>query len=349
LRQRQQQQQLEQLEQQRLNIIRQQEELDHQPVQRNQIMNHPVQRDEQQNRQQQNNQVQVTNRDVRPQPRTPRRHESAEMTNRQHRLLEDPNPNLRLQRWSTENNNGPDANLIRYNQSTQESFNSRIANRSDINSHDQQSPPNSSRVPRENRTSPALRDYYLQAQIAIEKYNREKEKLMLKNTMHNILPRAEPVSARVESSARKVLTYFSGKTSESLKDWLFQVERYFTKVGTPDELKADFAIDYLKENARLVFLSAGNSLNAPWEAYVKALKAQYEPENFQLVLRQQLENLSQDSNDITEHVYKFDSIMNRINDMGEYDKIRHFIKSLNPKTASKVNDLFPRTLSEAKE
>jgi len=116
LRQRQQQQQLEQLEQQRLNIIRQQEELDHQPVQRNQIMNHPVQRDEQQNRQQQNNQVQVTNRDVRPQPRTPRRHESAEMTNRQHRLLEDPNPNLRVQRWSTENNNGPDANLIRYNQ-----------------------------------------------------------------------------------------------------------------------------------------------------------------------------------------------------------------------------------------
>lgn len=89
-------------------------------------------------------------------------------------------------------------------------------------------------------------------------------------------------------------------------------------------------------------------MNAPWPTHVENLKAHYNPANKQDVLREQLERLKQDSN-IIDHIYKFDTIVNQIYNMSEYDKIRNFMKSLNKKTEANVKAQMPATLLKAKE
>ncbi|MFN9957085.1 MAG: hypothetical protein ACK55I_28620, partial [bacterium] len=105
-------------------------------------------------------------------------------------------------------------------------------------------------------------------------------------------------------------------------------------------------LDYLKGNARQIFMSVPDPLHAPWSTHVKNLKAHYNADSKQDLLRNQLEKLKQDTN-IIDHIYKFDTIVNQISNMTEYDKIRHFLNSLIIQTQSNVKAQMPTTLLKA--
>lgn len=149
-------------------------------------------------------------------------------------------------------------------------------------------------------------------------------------------------------ASRRLLETFSGDPKQNFDDWLFNLERYFIKAHIMNQEKANFALDYLKRNARQIFMSVPDHLHAPWSTHVKNLKAHYNADSKQDLLRNQLEKLKQDTN-IIDHIYKFDTIVNQISNITEYDKIRHFLNSLIIQTQSNVKAQMPTTLLKAKE
>ena len=91
----------------------------------------------------------------------------------------------------------------------------------------------------------------------------------------------------------KSITTFHGKPEEDLDDWLFSMERYFRKTDMAEESKVDFAVDYLRENARTVYRSLPNYEFIDWYLLKAHLTARFQPINHQTFLRQRLSELKQ--------------------------------------------------------
>ncbi|MFO0000368.1 MAG: hypothetical protein ACK559_04505, partial [bacterium] len=113
-------------------------------------------------------------------------------------------------------------------------------------------------TPRENEMEKIRADMQMLRQ-EILRLRQENETLYTQVTMRRILPEDSPRNDANElSAARRLLEQFCGNPDENFDDWLFNLERYFIRARTADDQKANFALDYLKGNARKVFLSLPN-------------------------------------------------------------------------------------------
>ena len=150
------------------------------------------------------------------------------------------------------------------------------------------------------------------------------------------------------SSLEKRLYVFNGRLEEDLDDWIYTMERFFIKSNLHPAQYVDYAIDFLRENARIASKSCINIDRITWIDFKQHLSNTFQPKNIQKILRKQLNNLRQ-TGTIRDYIQAFDKIMVQIHCMPEVDKVDRFTEGLQPLVGEKVSFEEPDSLVEAKE
>jgi len=146
---------------------------------------------------------------------------------------------------------------------------------------------------------------------------------------------------------KNALSTFSGKHDEDLDDWIFAMERHFQKTNVPLDQQTDLAVDYLRGNARALYRNIKDPDGLTWLDLKGILVNNFVPKNIQNILRTQLRELKQ-TGCLEDYIYSFDTIMNKVKDMSEFDKVLYFTDGLRRELKEKVSQRSPKDLFEAK-
>lgn len=147
---------------------------------------------------------------------------------------------------------------------------------------------------------------------------------------------------------------FNGSRNQEVAVWLNEMERYFSLSGVGTMSYAQLAAAYLEHKAGLWFQSWCTSIGDPsgasitWNQFCDAIKKQYRPVNANQQARLELRSLKQKGK-VSTYDSLFDSLMLRIDNMGEPDKIENYIFGLKPRVRYEVSRQNPTTLLQAKE
>jgi hypothetical protein len=148
---------------------------------------------------------------------------------------------------------------------------------------------------------------------------------------------------------------FDGSSSSSVDAWVFQLEQYFTACGCQeDAAKILLASTLLRGHAsawwRLCHQEATTNQERAiltWENFKNRIQAQFRRIDPQRVARQQLANLTQESQ-IQDYTFKFRTLMLEIGlSMNEIDKVYYFKRGLKRHIRRELEIRDPQTLEDA--
>ena len=164
----------------------------------------------------------------------------------------------------------------------------------------------------------------------------------------DLVKAVQSLTANVKGGRLKApVPVFHGKENVDVVQWLFLMENMLKVECVDDKEKVLTSSGYLRELALETYrawLNASSFLS--WSDFRVNMLNQFWPHNFQKLLRNQLDGLSQ-TGSFAQYLTKFNSIMNRIANIQEDDKIHYFIRGLARKTRQEVGYRDPKTLLEA--
>ena len=153
-------------------------------------------------------------------------------------------------------------------------------------------------------------------------------------------------SDRLASAARKPKP-FSGDQSQNIETWINEFQRYCTASGiTTDASRLNLILVFLTDHAS-TYIDSVSADYGNYNQLVTLLKKRFQPVSSTKVARAQLKQLRQASWPVSQYCSRFLSLVNRIDDMADADKIEKFIDGLNFKIQSVVLMFEPTSLQDA--
>jgi hypothetical protein len=141
---------------------------------------------------------------------------------------------------------------------------------------------------------------------------------------------------------------FNGEVGRSAQLWLFELESYFIAAGISDEDRTVFAVAMLKGEA--LSWAASIKLSDPrkvsWNEFKQVFLSRFYPVSTAIQSRAELLHLKQ-SDSINKYINTFQSILHRIDDMNESDKIFFFVDGLSSQLKTEVVKRQPKSLQDA--
>ena len=125
---------------------------------------------------------------------------------------------------------------------------------------------------------------------------------------------------------------FSGKKSESLEAWIFQMHQFCILAPVPEEDRVQFAATFFKEQAALWWRHYHLGIDwrnaAPdWTEFLTALHAHFIPVNTSINAYDCLQCLSQKTS-VNAYNHKFRAIMLELPDMDQATQMNYYLKGL---------------------
>jgi hypothetical protein len=125
---------------------------------------------------------------------------------------------------------------------------------------------------------------------------------------------------------------FSGKKSESLEAWIFQMQQYCDLAPVPADNRINFAATFFKDQAALWWRSYYLSVNwvaAPptWDEFLTALRQQFVPVNTAISAYDRLQRLSQKAS-VNAYNHEFRAIMLELPDMDQATRMNYYLRGL---------------------
>ena len=122
---------------------------------------------------------------------------------------------------------------------------------------------------------------------------------------------------------------FSGKKSESLEAWIFQMQQFCTLAPVPEADRIQFAATFFKDQAALWWRSYHQGINwqaaAPdWNGFLTALRQQFVPVNTSISAYDRLQCLSQKAS-VNAYNHKFQAIMLELPDMDQATCMNYYL------------------------
>jgi len=147
---------------------------------------------------------------------------------------------------------------------------------------------------------------------------------------------------------------FKGETKENVAAWLIQAETIFAAQGINDTaIRCYYASTGMKEAALHWYLARmtehGNNAGVPWNdwnAFKTAVRAAFQPPNYQSYLRQQLRRLKQ-TGSVRDYTTQFQNVVGQIEGMGDLDQVAHYLDGLKPDTRKELAYQAPQSLEAA--
>ncbi|XP_078430692.1 uncharacterized protein LOC144702515 [Wolffia australiana] len=124
--------------------------------------------------------------------------------------------------------------------------------------------------------------------------------------------------------------FYDSRREDAVADFLYDCDRYFGNRQLSDESKVLEASYFLTDKAKSWWRQREECGNWPpptYEEFVREIKESFMPHNTVWITRGELEILKMTDN-LGEYVGQFVSIIRRITDMSEADKLYHFVKGL---------------------
>jgi Retrotransposon gag protein len=124
---------------------------------------------------------------------------------------------------------------------------------------------------------------------------------------------------------------FHGRPGESVEDWIFALEQYFSVVPIRPGRQILFAASYLQGSAA-TWWRQRFELNTPssaitWDVFTAGLRAQFRPINAAKLARDRLATIRQVTS-VADYVARFQNIMLDLPNMDEEDRIDRFLRGL---------------------
>ena len=164
-----------------------------------------------------------------------------------------------------------------------------------------------------------------------------------------------PPAIQVQGPANQVKpdrpSPFSGKKSESLEGWIFQMQQYCDLLPVPPANRIAFAGTFFKDQAALWWRSYHRNTNwvdaAPtWDQFLKALHRHFTPVNTTISAYDRLQRLSQRTS-VNVYNHEFRAIMLELPDMDAFSRMNYYTRGLKDSIRPFVAMQMPNTLEEA--
>ena len=122
---------------------------------------------------------------------------------------------------------------------------------------------------------------------------------------------------------------FSGRKTESLEAWIFQMQQFCTLAPVPEADRITFAATFFKDQAALWWRSYHQSLdwqNHPpnWGDFLLALRQQFVPVNTSISAYDHLQRLSQKAS-VNSYNHEFRAIMLELPDMDQATRMNYYL------------------------
>ena len=140
---------------------------------------------------------------------------------------------------------------------------------------------------------------------------------------------------------------FAGKTSENVEQWVQTINLNMKAANVPELRQLVIAAGYLNDAALQFYqkeITADPKLL--WKDFEKSLIKHFRPANYQDVLLNKLNELTQKSN-FSKYIEQFTIMVNQTENLPDHVKKYMFIKGLNENIAANVNFRRPNSLIEA--
>ena len=143
---------------------------------------------------------------------------------------------------------------------------------------------------------------------------------------------------------------FTGKKSESLEAWIFQMQQFCEIAPVPEEDRIQFATTFFKDQAALWWRHYHQNLNrtlpAPtWEEFLVALRHHFIPVNTSINAYDRLQRLSQRTS-VNIYNHEFRAIMLELPDMDDATRMNYYERGLKENIRPFVTMQSPATLAE---
>jgi Ty3 transposon capsid-like protein len=144
---------------------------------------------------------------------------------------------------------------------------------------------------------------------------------------------------------------FTGKRSESLEAWIFQMQQFCTLAPVPEHDRVTFAATFFKDQAALWWRSYYQTqdwqINPPnWGTFLVAMRGQFTPVNTSLSAYDRLQRLSQKAS-VNSYNHQFREIMLELPEMDAASKMNFYMRGLKESIRPFVAMQTPTTLTEA--
>jgi hypothetical protein len=125
---------------------------------------------------------------------------------------------------------------------------------------------------------------------------------------------------------------FSGRKTESLEAWIFQMQQFCILAPIPEADRIQFAATFLKDQAALWWRSYHQTINwqnaAPnWNGFLVALRQQFVPVNTSISAYDRLQRLSQKAS-VNAYNHEFRAIMLELPDMDQATRMNYYLRGL---------------------
>jgi hypothetical protein len=136
-------------------------------------------------------------------------------------------------------------------------------------------------------------------------------------------------------------------------DWLSELNQQFAYYGASGKLLDDasrigFAAAHFAGPALKWWEQVDRASVDTWAAFVDALHSRFRPVQASMFARQRLGKLKmRESHSVNQYVSAFQTTLTPITDMGEADKVHHFVNGLLVTYFGRVWEKHPKTLKEA--
>jgi Ty3 transposon capsid-like protein/Zinc knuckle len=125
---------------------------------------------------------------------------------------------------------------------------------------------------------------------------------------------------------------FSGKKSESLEAWIFQMQQFCELAPVPEGDRIPFAATFFKDQAALWWRSYHQTIDwtvavPTWAAFLTALRLQFVPVNTTISAYDRLQRLSQKAS-VNAYNHEFRTVMLELPDMDQATRMNYYLRGL---------------------
>jgi hypothetical protein len=144
---------------------------------------------------------------------------------------------------------------------------------------------------------------------------------------------------------------FSGKKSENLEAWIFQMTQFCELALIPEADRIQFAATFFKEQAALWWRSYHQATDwqnhAPnWDGFLTALRQQFVPVNTSISAYDRLQRLAQKTS-VNAYNHEFRAVMLELPDMDQATRMNYYLRGLKDHLRPFVAMQQPRDLAAA--
>jgi hypothetical protein len=144
---------------------------------------------------------------------------------------------------------------------------------------------------------------------------------------------------------------FTGKRTECIETWIFQVEQYLRISPIEETQRIPFAASFFEDKAAIWWRSvyqdlSKNNTNWSWNDFVTHLRQQFRPVNANKIARDRLATLQQ-TNSVQAYTHLFRTTILEITDISEAEKLDRYVRGLKPYVRREVELRSPKNFDEA--